>query len=129
MNKGKIYHINFDGYKGSEINNIHLGIVFNIPKINNMVFCISLTSPKLKHFKTENDFNNRNYLNLKRYSLIYINQTDSIALLDQMGTISNKRLLNTYKDNEGYDVVLNNNNLNLINVKTIKYLENILNIN
>ena len=53
MNKGKIYHINFDGYKGSEINNIHLGIVFNIPKINNMVFCIPLTSPKLKHFKTE----------------------------------------------------------------------------
>ena len=46
MKDGQIYHINFSGYKGSEINNIHLGIIFTMPKVNNMVFCIPLTSPK-----------------------------------------------------------------------------------
>ena len=52
MLNGQIYNIDFSGNKGSEINSIHLGIIFTIPKVNNMVFCIPLTSPKEKHFKT-----------------------------------------------------------------------------
>ena len=48
MKNGEIFYINFNGNKGSEIDSTHLGIVFNIPKVRNMLFCIPLTSPKLK---------------------------------------------------------------------------------
>ena len=65
MQSGQIYHINFNGNKGSEINKIHLGIVFNLPNVKNMVFCIPLTSPKEKHFKTLDAFSNRNHNELK----------------------------------------------------------------
>ncbi|MCI8330932.1 MAG: type II toxin-antitoxin system PemK/MazF family toxin [Bacilli bacterium] len=51
MKNGQIYNIDFNGSKGSEINKIHLGIIFTILKSNNMSFCIPLTSPKEKHFK------------------------------------------------------------------------------
>ena len=121
MNNGQIYNIDFSGNKGSEINKVHLGIIFSIPKVNNMVFCIPLTSPKEKHFKTINDYKNRNHLELKHQNLIYINQTDSIALLDQMRSISTKRLLNTY-----HKTILNETNIKLLITKSTKYLKNIL---
>ena len=66
---GRIYYINFSGNKGSEINKTHLGIIFSIPKVKNMVFCIPLTSPKIKHFKTQNGFINRKHLDLKFQNL------------------------------------------------------------
>lgn len=121
MINGQIYYIDFNGNKGSEINDTHLGVIFTIPKINNMVFCIPLTSPKEKHFKTLKDFNNRNYLELKYQNLVYINQTDSIALLDQIKSISIKRLLKPYKN-----IVLNEKNIQLLVTKTTKYIKNIL---
>ena len=104
---GRIYYINFSGNKGSEINKTHLGIIFSIPKVKNMVFCIPLTSPKIKRFKTQN--------------LVYIDQTDSIALLDQMRSISIHRLLKPYND-----ITLNEKNINILTTKTIKYLKHIL---
>ncbi|MBQ8891449.1 MAG: type II toxin-antitoxin system PemK/MazF family toxin [Bacilli bacterium] len=125
MNNGQIFYINFSGYKGSEINDTHLGIVFRLPNVKNMVFCIPLTSPKRKHFKSIEAFNNRNYNELKYQNLIYINQTDSIALLDQLRTISTARLLNEYKDADNHSIVLNEENLSLITIKTIKYLKHI----
>lgn len=120
MKNGQIYNIDFNGNKGSEINKIHLGIIFTIPKSNNMLFCIPLTSPKEKHFKRFSIFENRNHLQLKHQSLVYIDQTDSIATLDQMRMISIKRLLNPYKN-----VILNDKNIKLF-VKSTKYLKNIL---
>ena len=96
MKNGEIYYINFKGNKGSEINNIHLGIIFTIPKVKNMVFFIPLTSPKQKHFKNIEAFNNRNHNELKYQNLIYIDKTDSIALLDQIRTISINRLIKSY---------------------------------
>ena len=120
MQNGEIYYIDFKGNMGSEINKIHLGIIFTISKIKNMVFCIPLTSPKPKHFKDMDSFNNRNHNNLKYQNLIYIDETDSIALLDQMRTISTLRLKNSY------NVVINSNNINLIITKVSKYISNIL---
>lgn len=121
MLNGQIYNIDFSGNKGSEINSVHLGVIFTIPKVSNMVFCIPLTSPKAKHFKTVNDFNSRNYLELRYQNLVYINQTDSIALLDQMRSISIKRLLNTY-----HNIILNDENIQLLTLKATKYLRNVL---
>lgn len=121
MLNGQIYNIDFSGNKGSEINSIHLGIIFPMPGVSNMVFCIFLTSPKAKHFKTINDFNSRNYLELRYQNLVYIDQTDSIALLDQMRSISIKRLLNTY-----HNIILNDKNIQLLTLKAIKYLRNVL---
>lgn len=121
MTNGQIYNIDFSGNRGSEINSIHLGIIFILPKVKNMVFCIPLTSPKLKHFKSLKDFNNRNYLELSYQNLVYINQTDSIALLDQMKSISIQRLLTPYKN-----VILNDSNIELLITKTTKYIKNIL---
>lgn len=120
MNNATIYYVDFNGNKGSEINNIHLGIIFKLPKINNMVFCVPLTSPKEKHFKTYNGFINRNHLDLKYQNLVYIEESDSIALLDQMRTISVKRLVNVNKNE------LNNDTKKLLGVKITKYMKHIL---
>lgn len=119
---GQIFYIDFSGNKGSKINKIHPAIIFTVPKSNNMVFCIPLTSPKEKHFKDLESFKNRNHLKLKHQSLVYIDQTDSIATLDQMRMISIKRLLNPIKRN----LILNEKNINLLIVKATKYLKNIL---
>lgn len=121
MVNGQIYIIDFSGNKGSEINKIHLGIIFTIPKVKNMVFCIPLTSPKKKHFKIEYDFNNRNYLELSYQNLVYIEQTDSMALLDQMRSISTLRILKQYKN-----TTLNEKSIQLLITKTTKYLKHIL---
>ena len=119
---GQIYYINFNGNIGREINNIHLGVVFKLTTITDMVFCIPLTSPKLKHFKTEDDFNNRNYKNVKHFNWQYLKQTDSIAMLDQIKTISTQRLLNPYEDQDKNIVKLNNYTLTLLKDKVIKYM-------
>lgn len=121
MINGQIYYIDFKGNVGSEINNIHLGVIFNMPHITNMTFCIPLTSPKEKHFKTINDFNNRNHLELTHQTLVYIDQTDSIALLDQMRSISVYRLINPYKN-----IILNDKNIDLLITKISKYIEHML---
>ena len=120
MNNGEIYYINFKGNKGSEINNIHLGIIFTIPQIKNMLFCIPLTSPKEKHFNNFQAFHERNYNELKYQNLVYIDKTDSIALLDQMRSISIQRLI------KSYNVILDAKNINLIIVKVNKYIKNIM---
>ena len=120
MENGEIYYIDFSWNKVSEINNIHLGIIFTIPKVSNMLFCIPLTSPKEKHFKSLQAFNNRNHNELKYQNLIYIDRTDSIALLDQMRTISVQRLI------KSHNVILDEKNVNLIITKVNKYIKNIM---
>lgn len=121
MKNGQIYNINFNGNIGSEINSIHLGIIYKIPKVKNMIFCIPLTSPKPKHFKSTKDYNLRNHHELKHQNLVYIDQTASIALLDQMRSISINRILKSYKN-----IKLDEKNNQLLIIKTIKYLKNIL---
>ena len=125
---GQIYYINFKGSTGREINNVHLGVVFKLPTITDMIFCIPLTSPKLKHFKTEDDFNNRNYKNVKHFNWQYLKQTDSIAMLDQIKTISIQRLLNPYEDQDKNIVKLNQHTLTLLKIKVIKYINLIFKI-
>ncbi len=120
MKNGEIYYINFKGNRGSEINNIHLGIIFTIPKVKNMVFCIPLTSPKEKHFKNIEAFKNRNHNELKYQNLIYIDKTDSIALLDQIRTISIQRLI------KSYNVTLDVSHINLIITKVNKFIKNVM---
>lgn len=123
MKNGQIYNINFNGNIGSEINSTHLGIIYKIPKVRNMVFCIPLTSPKLKHFKSLDDYNKRNHSELKHQNLVYIDQADSIALLDQMRSISVNRLIKSYKN-----IILNEKNNQILIVKATKYLKNILKV-
>lgn len=127
MHDGQIYYIDFNGNKGSEIGSIHLGIIFTMANVKNMVFCLPLTSPKEKHFKDTESFNNRNYNELKFKNLFYIEQTDSVALLDQIRCISTFRLLNIYKDSNNNEVILNENCLKLIRYKIGKYINYILN--
>lgn len=120
MKSGQIYYINFQGNKGLEINKIHLGIIYCIPKVSNLVFCIPLTSPKEKHFKTKIDYINRNHLELKYQNLVYIKETDSIALLDQIKTISIQRIIKKYSKE------LLDNTKKLLTTKLLKYMANIL---
>ena len=94
---GCIYHINFGKTFHPEIKNKHLGIIFKVPSTNNMLLCLPLTSPKPKHFKTPDDFNNRNIHSLKYPHLYYIKDTDSMVLMDQFRTISINRLESQYK--------------------------------
>lgn len=106
---GTLCHIDFRGNVGSEINNIHLGVLYNIPGIDNLAFCVPLTSPKLKHFNSEDAFNNRNYLGTKHFSWQYLKQTDSIALLEQIKTLSKDRIKNYYENEDGKIIILNEN--------------------
>ena len=121
-----IYIINFCGNVGSEINKIHLGIIFTIPGLNNMVFCIPMTSPKEKHFKSTNGFKNRNGKDLKHFSWYYLKQTDSILMFDQMKTISNLRLIALYKKDDKIQQISDNDHKK-IKIKLEKYLSKILN--
>lgn len=106
---GTLCNINFNGNIGSEINNIHLGLLYNIPTSNNLTLCVPLTSPKLKHFGWQ-----------------YIKQTDSIALLEQLKIIDKKRILNYYKNEDGKIIVLEDKEQSLIKSKITKYLKIIL---
>ena len=123
---GTLCNINFNGNIGSEINNIYLGLLYNIPTSNNLTLCVPLTSPKLKHFKTKEDFIKRNYLNTKHFGWQYIKQTDSIALLEQLKIIDKKRILNYYKNEDGKIIVLEDKEQSLIKSKITKYLKIIL---
>lgn len=126
LEDGQIYYINFKGSVGSEINNIHLGVIFTLPILNDIVFCVPLTSPKLKHFKTEKDYNNRNYRNVKHFNWQYLKQTDSIALLDQIKTISSKRLLSPYENQDKKNIKLDDYTIKLLKDKIRKYMDFIL---
>lgn len=123
---GTLCHINFGRTMGTEINNEHLAVLFNIRGVDNLVFAIPLTSPKLKHFKSKNAFEERNYKETKFFRLHYIIQTDSIALLEQMKSISIARISNYYKDADGKIVILNEKELNLLRKKLEKYLHYVL---
>ena len=123
---GNIYFINFKGNVGREINKIHLGVIYTLPSIKDVVFCIPLTSPKLKHFKTKKDFYKRNYKNVKHFSWQYLKQTDSIALLDQAKTISTDRILNPYLNKTQQNIKLDEKTQNLLKSKILKYMELIL---
>lgn len=126
INNGQIFYINFSGNIGREINNRHLGIIYSLPTIKDVVFCIPLTSPKIKHFKTKEDFINRNYKEGVHFSWQYLKQTDSIALLDQMKTISTRRLISPFLNQDHKIVILDNNTQKLLKNKIYKYMEMIL---
>ena len=119
LKDGMIYYINFKGNLGREINKIHLGIIYTLPGIDDVVFCVPLTSPKLKHFKSQTDFENRNYTRVKHFSWQYLKQTDSIALLDQI-------LLNSYENQDKKPILLDEATQKLLKEKIIKYINLIL---
>lgn len=123
---GTLCHIDFKGNVGSEINSIHLGVLYNIPGVDNLAFCIPLTSPKLKHFKTEEAYNTRNYMETKHFSWQYLKQTDSIALLEQIKTISKDRIKNYYENQDGKIIILDAETQELLKQKLISYLEKIM---
>ena len=123
---GILCHIDFTGNVGNEINSIHLGVLYTIPGIKNMIFCIPLTSPKSKRFKSEEAFNNRNYKETKHFSWQYLKQTDSIALLDQMKIISKNRIKNYYENKDGKIVVLNDETQKILKMKIISYINKIM---
>ena len=123
---GTLCHINFTNMVGNEINSIHLAVLFNIPAVNGLVLCIPLTSPKLKHFKNEQAYIERNYLETKFFRQHYIKQTDSIALLEQIKTISINRIENYYKDEDGRIVILSEKEKEILRKNAIKYLKYVL---
>lgn len=123
---GSFCYINFNNSIGGEINRIHLAVVFNIPGVDNVVFVIPLTSPKEKHFKTKQAFLERNYLETKYFRLHYIIQTDSIALLEQMKSISKLRIIESYKDLENNPIILSDKELEVLKIKIKKYINYIL---
>ena len=112
---GGIYHINFDGSIGAEINKIHLAILYKIKGYSNMYFAIPLTS-----------FNTRNYLKMSNKSFEYIKQTDSIVTLDQIRMISFFRIAGEFK-RENVHVIIEEDIRKTIEAKLLTYLENIFN--
>lgn len=124
---GSIGYINFKYAVGGEINKIHLAVLYNIPRINNVIFAIPLTSPKEKHFKTIEDFKNRNFLEIKYFRLHYIKQTDSIALLEQIKSISRERIIKICNDLDQEHIVLSKEEQSFLNAHAKKYISLILN--
>ena len=88
------------------------------------MFCIPLTSPK--HFENIQDYNNRNYRNIKYFRYHYIKQTDYIALLEQIKIISIDRINDYYREVNNKIIILNKKEKKLIINKTIKYISLIL---
>lgn len=123
---GTLCHINFKGNVGGEINSVHLGVLYNLPGIDNLVLCVPLTSPKLKHFNSEEHYNNRNYLETKHFSWQYLKQTDSIALLEQIKIISKTRIKNYYENQDGKIQILDASTRKLLNEKILSYFNKIL---
>ena len=123
---GTLCHVNFKGNVGSEINSVHLGVLYNIPKINNLALCIPLTSPKEKHFKNKQAYNDRNYKETKHFSWQYIKQTDSIALLEQVKIISSLRIKDFYENQDRKIVVLDEYTQELLKEKLLSYFDKIL---
>ncbi len=92
-----------------------------------MVFCIPMTSPKEKHFKTLEDFQNRNYLKLKYPHTYYLGETDSIVLIDQLRVISINRVREIYEYPEtNVQTVISDTELDIIKIKIEKFIESIL---
>ena len=106
---GSVYHINFGWTFHPELKSKHLGILYNIKSCDNMMFCIPMTSPKEKHFKSTAGFKSRDFNDLKYSHLYYIKETDSIVLIDQIRTISKARIESQYKNDNGKKIVLSNN--------------------
>ena len=98
IDNGSVYHINYGRTFHPELKSKHLGVLYNIDTVNNMMLCLPMTSPKEKHFKTIEAFNNRDYRNLKYPHLYYVQETDSIVLLEQFRTISKNRIESQYKN-------------------------------
>lgn len=90
------------------------------------MFYIPLTSPKPKHFENIQDYNNRNYRNIKYFRYHYIKQTDYIALLEQIKIISIDRINDYYREVNNKIIILNKKEKKLIINKTIKYISLIL---
>lgn len=98
VSNGSVYHINFGKTFHPELKSKHLGILFNIDTCNNMFLCLPMTSPKEKHFNSKEDYEKRNYRNLKYAHLYYLKETDSIVLLEQVRSISKNRVESQYKN-------------------------------
>lgn len=127
ITNGCIYHVNFGRTFHPELKSKHLGVIFRIPSTNNMVFCLPLTSPKEKHFKTIEDYQNRDFRNLKYSHLYYIKETDSMILMEQFRTISINRLESQYKNpKSNQKVVLSDVEREKIIKAFSKVLKNIL---
>lgn len=124
---GSMYNTHFGKTVGVEINNEHYSIVFNIKNNGNLVFCIPLTSPKPKHFIDKEAYERRDHNKLKYTHTYYIQQTDSIALIDQLKVISVNRLGKIYKEEgTGKLVYLRPEELDLIKIKVEKFIKSVL---
>lgn len=127
IDNGSVFHINFGKTFHPELKNKHLGILFNIDTCNNMVLCVPMTSPKEKHFKSLEDFKQRNYRNLKYAHLYYIKETDSIVLLEQVKSISKARVESQYKNpNTNQKVILSKVEQEKIRKALLKIINNAL---
>ncbi|MEI3530064.1 MAG: hypothetical protein V8Q75_06550 [Bacilli bacterium] len=125
---GSVYHINYGRTFHPELKDKHLGILFAIKSSENMIFCLPLTSPKTKHFKSEEDFNSRNYNKLRYSHLYYIKETDSIILMEQFRTISKNRIESQYKNPKtNQKVVISQMELRKIKVAFNKFYKTIIN--
>lgn len=120
---GTLCYINFGKTANGEINDEHLAVLYNIKGVDNVVFAIPLTSPKEKHFRTTKDFKERNHVATKFIRLHYIKQTDSIALLEQLKSISKTRIREYYKDADSKIVVLNDKEQTLLKNIIKKYMD------
>lgn len=102
---GEIFNVSFgNNTVGSELNQVHFAVLFSMPTKNKFVLCVPLTSPKVKYFNKAEHFDNRNHRELKK-NLYYIPSTDSIALVDQIKSISIDRIRNSMK-RDGKEVTL-----------------------
>ena len=124
---GAVFHINFGRTFHPELKDKHLGVLFNINSSKNMILCLPLTSPKEKHFKTLDGFNNRDFHDLKYSHLYYIKETDSIILFEQFRTISKGRIESQYKEqNKNSKVILSTLEQQKIKKAFNKFIGNIL---
>lgn len=124
---GSVYHINYGRTFHPELKDKHLGIIFSIKSCENMVFCLPLTSPKEKHFKTIDDYKLRNHHNLKHPHLYYIKETDSIILMEQFRTISKNRIESQYKNPKTNEkVIISKLELEKIKIAFNKFYKNII---
>lgn len=125
--EGSIYHINYGRTFHPELKDKHLGVLFPIKSSENMIFCLPLTSPKEKHFKTIEGYNSRDYNDLKYPHLYYIKETDSMILMEQFRTLSKNRIESQYKnDKTNQKVVLSDMELNKIKVAFNKFFKTII---
>lgn len=127
IDNGSVYHINYGRTFHPELKSKHLGVLYNIDTVNNMMLCLPMTSPKEKHFKTIEAFNNRDYRNLKYPHLYYVQETDSIVLLEQFRTISKNRIESQYKNSQTNErVVLSQTEQEKLKKAFLKIVKNIV---